>query len=280
MASNLVVENVLSKTAQPVKDEKGNTSPLILSTEKVGIGTTNPEELLSLQENGAGESAVFRLRRSDPQGGAHQSVTFRLNPTEGVFILDIGGLKNSHARIHLGDTNHGSNPVTTLGNVGIGTTNPNEKLDVKGNIVASGDVRLSGADCAEEFDILEENGVIEPGSVMVITEDGKLEQCAKANDKRVAGVISGAGDYKPGIVLDRQNSLNGRKPVALNGKVYCKVDAQYGQIEVGDLLTTSPTSGHAMKADDPVQAFGAVIGKALRPLTEGQSLIPILVALQ
>jgi hypothetical protein len=62
--------------------------------------------------------------------------------------------------------------------------------------------------------------------------------------------------------------------------VYCKVDADYGQIEVGDLLTTSATPGHAMKATDPSQAFGAVIGKALRPLKEGQALIPILIAMQ
>ena len=64
------------------------------------------------------------------------------------------------------------------------------------------------------------------------------------------------------------------------GKVFCKVDAQFGAIEVGDLLTTSPTPGHAMKTNDPFKAFGAVIGKALRPLKEGQGLIPILIALQ
>lgn len=51
-------------------------------------------------------------------------------------------------------------------------------------------------------------------------------------------------------------------------------------IAVGDLLTTSPTPGYAMKATDPLQAFGAIIGKALRPLREGQTLLPILVALQ
>jgi hypothetical protein len=38
--------------------------------------------------------------------------------------------------------------------------------------------------------------------------------------------------------------------------------------------------GFAMKANDPSKAFGAVIGKALRPLREGQGMIPILVALQ
>jgi hypothetical protein len=64
------------------------------------------------------------------------------------------------------------------------------------------------------------------------------------------------------------------------GKVYCKVDARYSPIEVGDLLTTSPTMGHAMKAEDPLKAFGSVIGKALRPLQEGLGLVPVLVALQ
>ena len=71
-----------------------------------------------------------------------------------------------------------------------------------------------------------------------------------------------------------------RKPIALLGKVYCKADAGYAPIEVGDLLTTSATPGHAMKATDAVKAFGAVIGKALRPLKEGQGLIPIMIALQ
>jgi hypothetical protein len=35
-----------------------------------------------------------------------------------------------------------------------------------------------------------------------------------------------------------------------------------------------------MKAGDPLKAFGAVIGKALRRLDAGQGLIPILVSLQ
>lgn len=69
-------------------------------------------------------------------------------------------------------------------------------------------------------------------------------------------------------------------PIALVGKVYCKVDAQYDSIEIGDLLTTSLTMGHAMKAGDHTKAFGTVIGKALAALESGTDLIPILVALQ
>ena len=66
----------------------------------------------------------------------------------------------------------------------------------------------------------------------------------------------------------------------MNGRTYCRVDASYNAIDVGDLLTTSPTPGHAMKANDPARAFGAVIGKALRPLRRESDLIPILVSLQ
>ena len=105
-------------------------------------------------------------------------------------------------------------------------------------------------------------------------------ESSTAYDKRVAGVVSGAGGYRPGLILDRQPGQQGRAPLALLGKVYCKVDAGYGPIEVGDLLTTSPIRGHAMKADDPVKAFGAVIGKALKRFSGGTGLIPILIALQ
>lgn len=149
----------------------------------------------------------------------------------------------------------------------------------EGDVEVYGDIRLMNADCAEEFDITGTE-TLEPGTVMVINHDGALRQSETAYDKRVAGVISGAGDCKPGIILGKQSARANRRPIALVGKVYCKADASYAPIEVGDLLTTSPTPGSAMKADDPLKAFGAVIGKALRPLREGQGLIPILIALQ
>jgi hypothetical protein len=149
----------------------------------------------------------------------------------------------------------------------------------EGDIEVTGDIRLLNADCAEDFTIGLDSAV-DPGTVMVVGSDGELFPCQQAYDKRVAGVISGAGDFKPALVLDKQQSDRTRQPIALVGKVFCKVDTQYGAIAVGDLLTTSPTPGHAMKAADPTKAFGAVIGKALRPLKDGQGLIPILIALQ
>jgi len=93
-------------------------------------------------------------------------------------------------------------------------------------------------------------------------------------------VVSGGGGFGPGIVLDQRRGLADRRPVALLGKVYGKVDAGGGAIPIGDLLTTAATPGHAMRARDQERAFGAVIGKALAPLAKGRGLIPILVALQ
>ena len=149
----------------------------------------------------------------------------------------------------------------------------------QGNVTVTGDIYLPGADCAEQFDVGEAEQ-IEPGTVVVVGHEGVLRRSQNAYDKKVAGVISGAGEYRSGIVLDKQAGADNRLPVALVGKVYCKVDAQYSPIDVGDLLTSSPTPGHAMKAEDPLKAFGAVIGKALRPWRSGCGLIPILIALQ
>lgn len=68
--------------------------------------------------------------------------------------------------------------------------------------------------------------------------------------------------------------------VTLGCFAHCKVDASFGAIRVGDLLTTSPTKGHAQKVDDREKALGAIIGKALGELRSGQGKIPVLLMLQ
>jgi hypothetical protein len=171
---------------------------------------------------------------------------------------------------------------------GITATGGGDERDLagffRGNVevtktVKAFDVFILGSDCAEEFDVAS-SALVEPGTVMVIGDDARLVESQRAYDRRVAGIVSGAGDFKPGIVLGKVASLRERAPLALVGKVFCKADASYAAIEVGDLLTTSDTDGHAMKVQDPSRAFGAVIGKALAALNEGRGLLPVLVALQ
>jgi hypothetical protein len=200
---------------------------------------------------------------------------------EGVGIqgISLSGNQGLAGRF-IGNVHVQGNPGTSSGDLRVeGTSSFGSNVEIAGDltILNGRDIRL--ADFAEDFDVsgLEE---IEPGSVVVLDDEGSVRQSRAAYDHKVAGVVSGAGNFRSAITLDRHKSPGKRKAIALMGKVYCKVDAQYSAIGVGDLLTTSSTPGHAMKAVDPLKAFGSVIGKALRPLNAGQGLIPILIALQ
>lgn len=142
----------------------------------------------------------------------------------------------------------------------------------------SGDIVFQNADCSEEFEVEDVEGIC-AGTVMIVGGNGRLLPATAAYDERVAGVVSGAGGHRPGIVLGRIQSTARRVPIALAGRVGVRVDAQYGPVRSGSLLTTSPTSGHAMVAADRERAFGAVIGKALDGLASGSGIVPALIAL-
>jgi hypothetical protein len=152
-------------------------------------------------------------------------------------------------------------------------------LNVNRDIGVLGDIKLIGSgDLAEEFDVV---GDIEadPGSVVVLVGGDNVQVSDRPYDQRVAGVVSGAGNLRPGLILDRQSGP-GRRPLALSGKVWCKVDADCGAVDVGDLLTTSSTPGHAMRAADRERSFGSVLGKSLASLPSGLGLVPVLVTLR
>ncbi|HEV8480206.1 MAG TPA: hypothetical protein VGR66_05380 [Candidatus Eisenbacteria bacterium] len=143
---------------------------------------------------------------------------------------------------------------------------------------------LGGADLAEPFDVASGGAAPEPGSVVVIDDvnPGDLRVSDRPYDTRVAGVISGANGLEPGMVMKSEGAehASGDHPVALTGRVWCKVDASFGAIRPGDLLTTSPVQGHAMKATDPSRRSGAIIGKAMTALEGGRGLVLALVSLQ
>jgi hypothetical protein len=147
-----------------------------------------------------------------------------------------------------------------------------------GDVSVDGDVLLTGADCAERFDVRNQEP-IDPGTVMVISDDGRLRRSEHAYDTRVADVVAGAGTYRPGITLDAHPASDKRLSISLVGKVLCKVDGSSGWIGVGDLLTTSHLPDQAMRAADSRRACGALIGKALATWEAGSGLIPILVAM-
>lgn len=141
-----------------------------------------------------------------------------------------------------------------------------------------------GSDLSEQFDVTHEAGA-EPQPGMVVSIDpkqaGKLAVANKAYDRRVAGVISGAGGVNTGMLMGQKGSTaDGRLPVALTGRVYVLVDADLGAVEPGDLLTSSATPGHAMVVRDHAAAQGAILGKAMTSLESGKGLVMVLVNLQ
>lgn len=140
-----------------------------------------------------------------------------------------------------------------------------------------------GSDLSEQFDINSVSSDIQPGMVVSIDAQrpGELVMSTRAYDRTVAGVVSGAGGVKPGMLMgQRGTKADGKHPVALTGRVYCLVDASSGAIRPGDLLTTSNTPGHAMKVMNHSKAQGAIIGKAMTALDQGKGLVLVLVSLQ
>jgi len=166
------------------------------------------------------------------------------------------------------------------------------KVDGLGNIYADGTLN-SPADFAEKMRVENSSIIYEKGDVLVISVNGNVELCSEQYSAAVVGVYS----EKPGVLGDylkndesdgqpeeitesRENAEGPRIPVALLGIVPVKVTAENGPIKPGDLLTTSPVKGHAMKATDRSLMLGAILGKALEPLTGGTGLIRAVVTLQ
>ena len=136
--------------------------------------------------------------------------------------------------------------------------------------------------------------LVEPGDVLVMDpgSKGARRLCNRIADPSVVGIAGGES-----TCIDEERLAEGRAfelehpvtdvdskpslcvPIASVGSVVaCKVDAGYGAIEIGDLLTTSPTPGHATRSYD--QAPGTIVAKALEALDAGTGVIQVLVMLR
>lgn len=170
------------------------------------------------------------------------------------------------------------------GNVGVGTNSPQKKLDVVGDLNASGTV-TAGNIIAKYQDLaewVESSQLLSAGTVVVLDrkKSNQVIASSQAYDTRVAGVIS----LQPGITLGEKSES--KVLVATTGRVKVKVDATAGPIEVGDLLVTSDREGVAKKSEPlnlggvQIHRPGTLIGKALEPLAKGTGEILVLLSLQ
>jgi hypothetical protein len=146
-----------------------------------------------------------------------------------------------------------------------------------GNVTADGNFTGGGADYAE---MLPAEPGLEPGDLLAIGPDGTLVKAAGAYSTSVAGIYSTSPGFVAGGGDAEGNGTEGKVPVAVLGVVPAKASAENGAIRPGDLLTTSDTPGHVMKATDRDRMLGAIVGKALESLDSGTGTIKVLVTLQ
>ena len=240
----------------------------------VGIGTSEPAQILTLGKG--------NILLPDGYLGEQGNLYFGGITDQGEIGLRLWG----------GEANGGQH---TGGYIDVKTDSPDEGLvfrvdnddgdsnrmkisaDGKVNIYAT--LYVSGADLAEPFDMTDIES-LELGDVVVIDPQNPLhvKKSSRPYDSTVAGIVS--SNEQAGYVAGGRSDGSSDKPVALVGRVLCKVSTENGPIQIGDLLTTAATPGHAMKATDFERRQGAILGKALQAFDGDTGTIMVLVTLQ
>jgi hypothetical protein len=156
------------------------------------------------------------------------------------------------------------------------------RVDGTGRVYADGGFQPNGAYFAESMAVAGDRRQYQAGDLLVIdtTANRRLTLSQQPYSTLVAGIYS----TKPGMLgstrkLD-ETAPRDEVPLGVVGIVPCKVTTENGPIQVGDLLVSSKSPGHAMKGTDRNRMLGAVVGKALEPLSQGRGVIQVLVTLQ
>jgi hypothetical protein len=157
------------------------------------------------------------------------------------------------------------------------------RVDSTGKVFANGGTVNSGADFAESVSVQQDRSMYEPGDIMAIDPSG-IRRFMKV-DKPYSTLIAGIYSTKPGFLATPHAADDPRHeteeiPLAMVGIVPCKVTTENGIISTGDLLVSSSSAGYAMKGTDRSRMTGAIIGKALQPMSGATGVIQVLVSLQ
>ena len=123
------------------------------------------------------------------------------------------------------------------------------------NLIYGRSVQAQYADLAENY---EGDELYTPATVVVFGGSKEITVSNISHDARIAGVVS----TNPAYLM---NAINTGTPVALTGKVPCKVK---GPISKGSILVNSDIDGVAMKLDMANYQPGCVIGKSLEDILD------------
>ncbi len=250
----LIITQLLSAQAQEIETENG--AKLIIA-EKDGTPQQLPRslELRATLNNGDTYFSVdgvnglqmFSLDPQDPQ-----AFSFKLT-NQGMQYFDALGNERMAVKLIAGKTRVSTQEVEILG----------------------------GSDLSEYFDVKSKSSV-KPGMLVSIAgENGSLAITNEKRDKKVVGIVSGANGIETGLMMGQRGSIaDGDTPIALTGRTYVYATTENGPIEAGDFLTSSSTPGYAMKVKKHRKSKGAIVGKAMTSLKEGNGFVLVLVNLQ
>ncbi len=283
-------------TARLMLGNPTNGDTLAVSNGQVGIGTISPCSGAKMHVRAAAtgncpiSAAVF-----GQNSGSSVAVGTWGDSDDGIGLLGFSGTgKGADAETTSGNALYASvnssSCTSTTGacNIFVGQANDvgfvnKVRIDRTGKGFFNGGTQTGGADFAESVEVLGERDLYGPGDVLVIdsTAHRRMGLARDSYSTRVAGIYSTkAGVLASPRYIDDPRVAEEEIPMAMVGIVPCKVSAENGPIEAGDLLVTSSLPGHAMKGTDRSRMLGAIVGKALEPLREGAGVIEVLVTLQ
>jgi hypothetical protein len=153
-------------------------------------------------------------------------------------------------------------------------------IEVEATAWVRNGVQTGARDLAENFS---SDMDLDPGDVVCMGYD---EESVVLSEEPDDGLVLGVVSSRPGLLLNSDHDVDDGGtmfPVALCGRVPCKVVDETGPIERGDLLTSSSTPGHAMKASSvimdgrEIHRPGTIIGKAIGSLESGSGTIEVFV---
>ena len=143
--------NIVSPTADNASYglivQNSNSSPILYARGdgSVGIGTAGPAYKLQVSDPNTSDEVIGDFRGTASSGYAliraefgNNAADFGINPSGGVYIRATANVSVTNPAFQVLH-NTGSTPLITAlggGNVGIGTTNPQQKLSVNGTVGA------------------------------------------------------------------------------------------------------------------------------------------------
>lgn len=151
----------------------------------------------------------------------------------------------------------------TVNNTTASTSTTTGAIKVVGGVGIGGNIYVGGimngtatsARYADLAEVYTSDAEYAPGTVLVFGGEYEVTISTKSHDSAVAGIVS----TDPAYLM---NSMSQGVPVALSGKVPCRVQ---GPVKKGDVLVTSYIPGVATKLVQFVP--GCVVGKAMENIT-------------